>query len=81
MRETIRLLAGVTFGAVVALALAASAQAQQSFTLGYSTGFLQDPFQVTQADRVMIEGKKAGLKTLPVANAANVRMGALTPAR
>ena len=71
MRQTIRLLAEVAFGAGVALALAASAQAQQSFTLGYSTGFLQDPFQVTQADRVMTEGKKAGLKTLPVANAAN----------
>src|SRR5580704_8093394 len=71
MRQTIRLLAGVAFCTGVALALAAPAQAQQSFTLGYSTGFLQDPFQVIQADRVMTEGKKAGLKTLPVANAAN----------
>jgi ribose transport system substrate-binding protein len=43
----------------------------QNFTLGYSTGFLQDPFQVIQADRVMAEAKKAGLKTLPVANANN----------
>jgi ABC-type sugar transport system substrate-binding protein len=60
MRESIRLLAGVAFGAGIALGFAASAQAQQSFTLGYSTGFLQDPFQVTQADRVMTEGKKAG---------------------
>jgi hypothetical protein len=41
MRQTARLLAGVVFGAGVALALAAPAQAQQSFTLGYSTGFLQ----------------------------------------
>jgi ribose transport system substrate-binding protein len=71
MSQTIRLLAGVAVSAGVVLAFAAPAQAQQSFTLGYSTGFLQDPFQVIQADRVMTEGKKAGLKTLPVANAAN----------
>ena len=72
MRQTVRLLAGVAFGAGVALALAAPAQARkQSFSLGFSTGFLQDPFQVIQADRVLSEGKKAGLKTLPVANAAN----------
>ena len=62
MRQTVRLLAGVASGVGVAFALAAPAQAQQSFTLGYSTGFLQDPFQVIQADRVMTEGKKAGLK-------------------
>ncbi len=67
MRQTVRLLAGVAFAGVAF----APAQAQQSFTLGYSTGFLQDPFQVLQADRVMTESKKAGLKTLPVANAAN----------
>ena len=48
MRQAIRLLAGVVFGAGVAVALAAPAQAQQTFTLGYSTGFLQDPFQVIQ---------------------------------
>ena len=73
MRQTVRLLAAVALGASVAFALAAPAQAQQTFTLGYSTGFLQDPFQVIQADRVMAEGKKAGLKTLPVANASERR--------
>ena len=36
----------VAFGTGVTLA---PAQAQQSFTLGYSTGFLQDPFQVIQS--------------------------------
>jgi ABC-type sugar transport system substrate-binding protein len=62
-------LAGIAFG--IAFTFAAGAQAQQKFTLGYSTGFLQDPFQVIQADKVIAEGKAAGLKTLPVANAAN----------
>lgn len=55
----------------VALGTSFAAHAQQKFTLGYSTGFLQDPFQVIQADKVMSEAKAAGLKTLPVANAAN----------
>jgi len=44
MRQTIRLLAGVALGSGLTLALAAPALAQQTFTLGYSTGFLQDPF-------------------------------------
>ncbi|HEY4044952.1 MAG TPA: substrate-binding domain-containing protein [Rhodopila sp.] len=59
---------GVAFGLALCVALASHAQAE-NFTLGYSTGFLQDPFQVIQADSVMASGKKAGLKTLPVANA------------
>jgi ABC-type sugar transport system substrate-binding protein len=59
-------LAGLAIGATLALAPHAHAQ---NYTLGYSTGFLQDPFQVIQADNVMAAGKKAGLKTLPVANA------------
>jgi ABC-type sugar transport system substrate-binding protein len=58
--------AGVGLG--LAAAWAPGAQAQ-NFTLGYSTGFLQDPFQVVQADTVISEAKKDGLKTLPVANA------------
>lgn len=69
MKDTARCLAAAAFG--VALTLAAGAQAQQKFTLGYSTGFLQDPFQVIQADKAIAAGKAAGLKTLPVANAAN----------
>ena len=62
------LTAGLAAGMVFALAGTSPAQAQ-GFTLGYSTGFLQDPFQVVQADSVMAAGKAAGLKTLPVANA------------
>ena len=58
--------AGVTLGLAFT-----PARAQEKFTLGYSTGFLQDPFQVIQADKVMSDAKAAGLKTLPVANAAN----------
>lgn len=60
----------VTTGLALVLGLGVvSAAWAQNFTLGYSTGFLQDPFQVVQADTVIASGKKAGLKTLPVANA------------
>ncbi len=59
------LAAGMVFG------LASGPAQAQSFTMGYSTGFLQDPFQVIQADKAIAAGKAAGLKTLPVANAAN----------
>jgi ABC-type sugar transport system substrate-binding protein len=74
MRDTARCfgagaaIAGLALIAATALAPAAHAQ---KYTLGYSTGFLQDPFQVIQADSVMKAGKKEGLKTLPVANANN----------
>ena len=74
MRDSIRCLrarairAGLAVGLVLGVAFAPQARAQ-NFTLGYSTGFLQDPFQVIQADSVIASGKKAGLKTLPVANA------------
>jgi ABC-type sugar transport system substrate-binding protein len=57
--------------ALVALASAcgaAAAQAQE-FTMGYSVGFLTDPFQAIQVDLTMAEAEKAGLQTLPVANA------------
>jgi len=64
--------AAVAIGTGVALGIAFAPSARaQSFTLGYSTGFLQDPFQVIQADKAIAAGKAAGLKTLPVANAAN----------
>ena len=58
---------------VAAVALAsglgvAAAQAQE-FTMGYSVGFLTDPFQAIQVDLTMAEAEKAGLQTLPVANA------------
>jgi len=45
------------------------AMAADKYTLGYSVGFLADPFQVIQVNRTVDEAKKAGLKTLPVANA------------
>jgi ribose transport system substrate-binding protein len=63
--------ATIVTGLALGLAVAPVVRAQQKFTLGYSTGFLQDPFQVIQADKVISEAKAAGLKTLPVANAAN----------
>lgn len=47
----------------------AAAQQQKSFTMGYSVGFLTDPFQAIQVDLTVAAAKQAGLKTLPVANA------------
>lgn len=53
-----------------AAGLAGGAGAQpKSFTMGYSVGFLTDPFQATQVDQTMAAAKALGLKTLPVANA------------
>ena len=43
--------------------------AAASFTMGYSVGFLTDPFQAIQVDLTLQGAKAAGLKTLPVANA------------
>jgi len=50
---------------IMATPLAAAA----SFTMGYSVGFLTDPFQAIQVDLTLQGAKAAGLKTLPVANA------------
>jgi ABC-type sugar transport system substrate-binding protein len=47
---------------------AVTAQAE-SFTMGYSVGFLTDPFQAIQVDLTMASAEEAGLQTLPVANA------------
>ncbi|MBN9510620.1 MAG: sugar ABC transporter substrate-binding protein [Alphaproteobacteria bacterium] len=51
------------------LAMGGAAQDHKSFTMGYSVGFLTDPFQAIQVDLTIAEAKKAGLKPLPVANA------------
>ena len=53
----------------LAVGLGAHAAQAESFTLGYSVGFLTDPFQAIQVDLTMAGAKKAGLQTLPVANA------------
>jgi ribose transport system substrate-binding protein len=57
--------------AIVFLAGACSATAAQGqeFTMGYSVGFLTDPFQAIQVDLTMASAEAAGLQTLPVANA------------
>jgi ABC-type sugar transport system substrate-binding protein len=61
------------FASLVALgALAAApalAQDAKPFTLGYSAGYLTDPFQAIEVNLTLEAAKKAGLKTLPVANA------------
>ena len=49
------------FGAAL-LAMGAAAQDHKSFTMGYSVGFLTDPFQAIQVDLTMAEAKKAGLQ-------------------
>ena len=66
-------LAGVRLAAALlataGLASGAAAQQPKSFTMGYSVGFLTDPFQATQVDQTIAAAKALGLKTLPVANA------------
>src|SRR5947209_12107786 len=73
MNRSIRGLGACALAAGIALGVAAlisgPGHAAGPYTLGYSVGFLQDPFQVIQVDRTIDEAKKAGLKTLPVANA------------
>jgi ABC-type sugar transport system substrate-binding protein len=53
----------------IAAGLGAAASEAAEFKLGYSVGFLTDPFQAIQVDLTMAEAEKAGLETLPVANA------------
>ncbi len=64
-------LAGASALAVAALASSQSSQAQDAkpFTLGYSAGYLTDPFQAIEVNLTVAAAKKDGLKTLPVANA------------
>jgi ribose transport system substrate-binding protein len=63
-------LGGLCLAAAAGLYLGAPAPAAaDSFTMGYSVGFLTDPFQAIQVDLTIAGAKAAGLKTLPVANA------------
>ena len=41
----------------------------ETFTMGYSAGYLTDPFQSIEVNMTIAAAKKAGLRTLPVANA------------
>ena len=68
---TARLVRISAAAAGLAACVAAGALAQQAkpFTMGYSVGFLTDPFQAIQVDLTVASAKQAGLKTLPVANA------------
>jgi ribose transport system substrate-binding protein len=63
------LAAAASFLAFVGPAPYSFAQQEKPFTMGYSVGFLTDPFQAIQVDLTMEAARKAGLKTLPVANA------------
>jgi ribose transport system substrate-binding protein len=55
--------------ALAAGASPASAEENKPFTLGYSAGYLTDPFQAIEVNLTLDAAKKAGVKTLPVANA------------
>jgi ABC-type sugar transport system substrate-binding protein len=52
-----------------AVSIAVPALGAESFTMGYSAGYLTDPFQSIEVNMTIDAAKKAGLKTLPVANA------------
>ncbi|HEY4925383.1 MAG TPA: sugar ABC transporter substrate-binding protein [Roseiarcus sp.] len=52
-----------------AMFVAAPACAADSFTMGYSAGYLTDPFQSIEVNMTIDAAKKAGLTALPVANA------------
>lgn len=49
--------------------LAVPALGAESFKMGYSAGYLTDPFQSIEVNMTIDAAKKAGLTTLPVANA------------
>jgi len=66
---TVLSLAAAAMLGLAGLAPKAVAATQKSFTMGYSVGFLTDPFQAIEVDLTLAQAKQAGLKTLPVANA------------
>jgi len=57
--------------ALAALALPAASRADdmKAFAMGYTVGFLTDPFQAIQVDQTVALAKSVGLNVLPVANA------------
>src|SRR3984885_4227948 len=52
-----------------AMSFAVPALGADNFTMGYSAGYLSDPFQSIEVNMTIDAAKKAGLTTLPVANA------------
>ena len=62
------LFAGLVLG-LAAVPPGARGAAPKSFTMGYSVGFLTDPFQAIQVQLTLAAAHAAGLKTLPVTNA------------
>jgi ribose transport system substrate-binding protein len=53
----------------VAITVAVPAFGADNLTMGYSAGYLTDPFQSIEVNMTIDAAKKAGIKTLPVANA------------
>jgi ribose transport system substrate-binding protein len=68
MRAHARVLVAAIAAAAV-FSVSAVAQGPKPFKMGYSVGFLTDPFQAIQVDLTVAAAKQAGLDVLPVANA------------
>ena len=49
--------------------LAGAEHVCQALTLGYSAGYLTDPFQAIEVNKTIEAAQQAGIKTLPVTNA------------
>jgi ribose transport system substrate-binding protein len=60
---------GITLVGILGICSAPAASADKSFKLGYSVGFLTDPFQAIQVNKTLAKAKEAGIVALPVANA------------
>ncbi len=59
----------IAIGACVVVGSGCLAAAQEGGRLGYSAGFLTDPFQSVLVQRVIDAAKGAGLETMPATNA------------
>jgi ABC-type sugar transport system substrate-binding protein len=59
----------VAVGACIAAGTGCGATAQEGGRLGYSAGFLTDPFQAVLVEQVLSAAEGAGLETMPATNA------------
>ena len=59
----------IALGACIAAATGCGAAAAEGGLLGYSGGFLTDPFQSVLVQQVLDAAKAANLKTMPATNA------------
>ena len=64
-----RIATGILVAGVLATTALAAIADDAKHTIGYSAGYLTDPFQAIEVNLTMKAAQEAGLKTLPVANA------------